>query len=284
MSRTALGRGIGALIPDLPSDIDHAEGLQVIELEVKRITPNDYQPRKVFDEGAMKELADSIKSRGVIQPVTVRLIDDGRYQLIAGERRWRAVQLAGFKKIPAIVKKASNEEMLEIALIENIQREDLNPVETAESYRLLMSEFKLTQEEVAAKVGKERATVANYLRLLGLPKEIRDDISQGRLTAGHAKALLSLPNERDQMALRAQVIAKGLSVRETEALASKLKKTPPKKPASASSKDPYIVSLEDRLKRHLGTKVTVEAGKRGGSIRIDYFTNDDLERILEVLF
>ncbi|MDH4099140.1 MAG: ParB/RepB/Spo0J family partition protein [Nitrospirota bacterium] len=282
MSRTALGKGIGALIPDLTPD-QQAAGVQVVELDVKKITPNDYQPRKVFKEEELKDLSESIKSLGVIQPVIVRRLDEDRYQLIAGERRWRAVKLAGIKKIPAVVRKASNEEMLEMALIENIQREELNPIETAEAYRLLMNEFKLTQEEVSAKVGKERATVANYLRLLGLPMEIRDDISEGRLSTGHAKALLALPSEMDQLALRSSVIQNGLSVRQTEALASKIKKAPAKAKSKVFAKDPYVISLEDRLQKHFGTKVIIDAGKKGGHIRIDYFTNDDLERILELL-
>lgn len=282
MSRTALGKGIGALIPDLTPD-QQAAGVQVVELDVRKITPNDYQPRKVFKEEELKDLSESIKSLGVIQPVIVRRLDEDRYQLIAGERRWRAVKLAGIKKIPAVVRKASNEEMLEMALIENIQREELNPIETAEAYRLLINEFKLTQEEVSAKVGKERATVANYLRLLGLPMEIRDDLSNGRLSTGHAKALLSLSAEMDQLALRSSVLHNGLSVRQTEALASKMKKTPAKAASKIPAKDPYVISLEDRLQKYFGTKVKIDAGKKGGSIRIDYFTNDDLERILELL-
>lgn len=282
MPRPALGKGIGALIADLTPE-HQAEGIQVVELDVNKITPNDYQPRKVFKEEELKDLAESIRSLGVIQPVIVRRIDEERYQLIAGERRWRAVKLAGFKNIPAVIRKASNEEMLEMALIENIQREELNPIETAEAYRLLMTEFKLTQEAVSAKVGKERATVANYLRLLSLPMEIRDDISEGRLTTGHAKALLSLSSEMDQLALRNSVLHNGLSVRQTEALTSKMKKTPAKSVSKTPAKDPYVISLEDRLQKHFGTKVIIDAGKKGGFIRIDYFTNDDLERILELL-
>ena len=199
MQKQALGKGLGALIPDL-STLDDREkkALGVSEIELDKIVPNEYQPRKVFDDAKLRELASSIKEQGVIQPVIVHRAGSG-YQLIAGERRWRASRLAGLKTIPALVKEATKRELLEMALIENIQREDLNPLEAAEAYKRLQDEFKLTQEDLAKRVGKERSTVTNFLRLLHLPKEVKQDLAGGALSMGHAKALLSLERGRDQV-------------------------------------------------------------------------------------
>ncbi len=216
MQKQALGKGLGALIPDLSAlDDNEKKALGILELALDKIVPNEYQPRKIFNDDKLQELAASIKEQGVIQPIIVHRAGSG-FQLIAGERRWRASRLAGLKTIPALVKEATKRELLEMALIENIQREDLNPLEAAEAYKRLQDEFKLTQEDLAKRVGKERSTVTNFLRLLGLPKEVKHDLATGTLSMGHAKALLSLDRVRDQLQVSALIVKKGLSVRESE--------------------------------------------------------------------
>ena len=223
MQKQALGKGLGALIPDLSSLGDkERKALGISEIELDKIIPNEYQPRKVFDDEKLKELAASIREQGVIQPIIVHRGAGGGYQLIAGERRWRAARLAGLKTVPALVKEATKRELMEMALIENIQREDLNALEAAEAYKRLQDEFKLTQEDLARRVGKERSTVTNFLRLLSLPKEVKQDLASGSLSMGHAKALLSLERARDQIAAASAIVKKGLSVREAETLAARL--------------------------------------------------------------
>jgi len=278
MQKQALGKGLGALIPDL-SVLDDKEkkALGINEIELDKIVPNEYQPRKVFSDEKMKELAASIKEQGVIQPVIVHRAGSG-YQLIAGERRWRASRLAGLKTIPALVKEATKRELLEMALIENIQREDLNPLEAAEAYKRLQDEFKLTQEDLAKRVGKERSTVTNFLRLLGLPREIKQELAAGALNMGHAKALLSLERVRDQMQAALTIVKKGLSVREAEALATRLKNPPKEKRARLSHE---LKSVEERLKKALGTKVSVTARSKGGRIVIEYYSAEELDRIID---
>jgi ParB family chromosome partitioning protein len=278
MQKQALGKGLGALIPDL-SVLDDKEkkALGIIEIELDKIIPNEYQPRKVFNDEKLRELAASIKEQGIIQPVIVHRAGTG-YQLIAGERRWRASRLAGLKTIPALVKEATKRELLEMALIENIQREDLNPLEAAEAYKRLQDEFKLTQEDLAKRVGKERSTVTNFLRLLGLPKEIKQELATGALTIGHAKALLSLERVRDQMRAAGMIVRKGLSVREAEVLSSRLKNPPKEKKVRLSHE---LKSIEERLRKALGTKVVIAAKSKGGRIVIDYYSAEELERILE---
>jgi ParB family chromosome partitioning protein len=278
MQKQALGKGLGALIPDL-STLDDRErkALGILEIELDKIIPNEYQPRKVFDDEKLKELAASIKEQGVIQPVIVHRAGPG-YQLIAGERRWRASRLAGLKTIPALVKEATKRELLEMALIENIQREDLNALEAAEAYKRLQDEFKLTQEDLAKRVGKERSTVTNFLRLLGLPKEVKHDLATGSLNMGHAKALLSLERVRDQVQAAGMIVKKGLSVREAEALAARLKNPPKEKKARQSHE---LKSIEEKLRKALGTKVSIAAKANGGRIVIDYYSNEELDRILE---
>jgi ParB family chromosome partitioning protein len=278
MQKQALGKGLGALIPDLSSlDDRERKALGILEIELDKIIPNEYQPRKVFDDEKLKELAASIKEQGVIQPVIVHRAGPG-YQLIAGERRWRASRLAGLKTIPALVKEATKRELLEMALIENIQREDLNALEAAEAYKRLQDEFKLTQEDLAKRVGKERSTVTNFLRLLGLPKEVKHDLATGSLNMGHAKALLSLERVRDQVQAAGMIVKKGLSVREAEALAARLKNpTKEKKPRQSHE----LKSIEERLRKALGTKVSIAAKAKGGRIVIDYYSNEELDRILE---
>jgi ParB family transcriptional regulator, chromosome partitioning protein len=278
MQKQALGRGLGALIPDL-SILDDKEkkALGIIEIELDKIIPNEYQPRKVFNDEKLRELAASIKEQGVIQPVIVHRAGTG-YQLIAGERRWRAARLAGLKTIPALVKEATKRELLEMALIENIQREDLNPLEAAEAYKRLQDEFKLTQEDLAKRVGKERSTVTNFLRLLGLPKEIKQELATGALTMGHAKALLSLERVRDQTRAAAMIVKKGLSVREAEVLSTRLKNPPKERKARLSNE---LKSIEEKLRKALGTKVIITAKSKGGRIVVEYYSAEELERILE---
>ncbi len=278
MQKVALGKGLGALIPDLTSIGDkEKKALGIMEIELDKIIPNEYQPRKVFDEEKLKELAASIKEQGVIQPVIVHRAGSG-YALIAGERRWRAARLAGLSTIPALVKEATKRELLEVALIENIQREDLNPLEAAEAYKRLQDEFKITQEDLAKRVGKERSTITNFLRILGLPKEIKQELARGSLTMGHAKALLSLERVRDQVSAATLIVARGLSVREAEALASKLKNPPHEKRVRVSHE---LRSIEDKLKKALGTKVSISAKSKGGRIVIEYYSAEDLDRILD---
>ncbi len=278
MQKQALGKGLGALIPDLSAlDDKEKKALGVQEIELDKIVPNEYQPRKVFDDDKLKELAASIKEQGVIQPVIVHRAGSG-YEMIAGERRWRASRLAGLKTIPALVKEATKRELLEMALIENIQREDLNPLESAEAYKRLQDEFKLTQEDLARRVGKERSTVTNFLRILSLPKEVKHEIAAGSLSMGHAKALLSLERGRDQLQAALMITKKGLSVREAEALASRLKNPPKEKKARLSHE---LKALEEKLKKALGTKVSIASKSRGGRIVIEYYSAEELDRILE---
>lgn len=278
MQKVALGKGLGALIPDL-SVLNEGEkkALGIIEVELDKIIPNEYQPRKVFDEEKLKELAASIREQGVIQPIIVHRIGT-TYGLIAGERRWRAAKLAGLATIPAIVKETSKRGLIEMALIENIQREDLNPLEAAESYKRLIDEFKITQEDLAKRVGKDRTTITNFLRLLSLPKEVKQEMVAGSLTMGHAKALLSLDRVRDQQLAAALIIKKGLSVREAEALAARLKNPPKDKRPRQSGE---LRSLEEKLRKSLGTKVSISATSRGGKIVIAYYSEEELDRILD---
>lgn len=268
------------LIPDTAA-LTREESSGINELEIQRIMPNRYQPRQVFDDTALSELSESIKVKGVIQPIIVRRSSDGGYELIAGERRWRAAQMAGFAKIPAIIKDASDREAMELALIENLQREGLNPIETAAAYQRLIKEFSLTQEELAKRVGKERSTITNFLRLLNLPTEVRGDISKGNISAGHAKALLALPSADDQIRAERIIINKGLSVREAEALAARWGSHKPAKKAGKRGED--VLAVEERLIKGLGTKVHIKEAKRGGKIQIEYYSKDDLQRIIDII-
>jgi ParB family transcriptional regulator, chromosome partitioning protein len=278
MQKQALGKGLGALIPDLSTlDDKGKKALGISEIDLDKIVPNDYQPRKVFNDEKMKELAASIKEQGVMQPVIVHKAGTG-FQLIVGERRWRASRLAGLKTIPALIKEATKREFLEMALIENIQREDLNPLEAAEAYKRLQDEFKLTQESLAKRVGKERSTITNYLRILHLPKEVKQELASGTLSMGHAKALLSLERNSDQIQAAASIVKKGLSVREAEALTARLQK-PPKEKKRGQSQELHAV--EEKLKKVLGTKVRVIEKSKGGRIVIEYYTPEELDRILD---
>jgi ParB family chromosome partitioning protein len=278
--KPALGKGLSALIPDK----DKKGGGGVLELPIKSIVPNENQPRRRFDDAALAELVSSIKEKGVIQPVIVRRLNDDRYELIAGERRWRASQSAGLNRIPAIVKDAAPAEALELALIENIQREDLNPLETAEAFDRLISEFSLTHDELSRRVGKDRATVTNYLRILKLPHDVKSGLAGGELTLGHAKALLQLPDSRSIKTVYKKITDSGLSVRETEAICKKGAPTRRKKSSSRLTKDPQIASLEEKLMHSLGTKVrVVHKSNKRGRIEIEYYSLDDLDRLLDIL-
>lgn len=273
--KAALGKGLDALLPD--------RGGEVIEIEVGKIQPNEYQPRKVFKDEALRELAASIKEKGVLQPVIVSRVGDGTFKLIAGERRWRASSLAGLKKVPALVKDVSSQDSIEIALIENIQREELNPIETADAFHRLMKDFKLTQEALSERVGKDRTTVANYLRILKLPDEIKALVNDGSLTLGHAKALLSLEDPQKQIETAKKIVREGLSVREAEALCS----GPAPSSAAKAKKEkkrklPEVADLEDKLIQALGTKVRIEHKGKKGKIEIEYYSLDELDRLLEL--
>jgi len=275
--KTALGKGLSALIPE------KEQTAGVHELDIDRIIPNENQPRRVFRDASIKELVSSIKEKGVIQPVIVRKTSNNLYQLIAGERRWRASKTAGLQKLPAIIKEAAPAEALELALIENIQREDLNPIETAEAFHRLINDFKLTHDDLSKKVGKERATVTNYLRILKLPSEVKTLLAEGSLSLGHAKALLQVEDPNRQIEIAKKVKKNGLSVRESESLCRKTSsKGSDKKHHKA--RDPQISSLEEKLMHSLGTKVRLyHKGKKGGRIEINYYSLEELDRLLEIL-
>lgn len=281
MTKKALGRGIGTLIPGVGAPAAEAAE-SATEMEIARIVPNKYQPRHLFEDKSLEELSDSIRVNGVIQPVIVRRLDNGLHELVAGERRWRAAQMAGLKKIPIIVKDISNEKSLEIALIENLQRENLNPIEAAQGYQRLIKEFDLSQEEVSRRVGKERSTVANYLRLLTLPEKIRDCLYRSVLTPGHAKAILSVTVREEQIRFADYLVSKGASVREAEIL-SRNWGVQKRKKRIIEKRDPNLKDVEERLQRIFGTKVRIYPEKKGGRVVLEYYTADDLNRILEVV-
>ena len=272
--KTVLGKGLGALLPEKADEI--------VNIDINRIVPGEQQPRRIFNDQALKELASSIKEKGILQPIIVSRTGDGTFRLIAGERRWRAASLAGLKKMPVLIKDVASEDSLEIALIENIQREDLNPIETAAAFQRLMKDFNLTQEELSAKVGKERATVANYLRLLKLPEEVKSLINKGIFSMGHARAILSIEGKSDQIEAARKIIDRGLSVREAETIAKQFDKNA-RKPHSHRRKDPNIASLEDKLIRSLGTKVHIQHKGKKGRIEIEYYSLEELDRILDML-
>jgi ParB family transcriptional regulator, chromosome partitioning protein len=282
VKRPALGKGIGALLNSATQE----GGRKYFLCPIEELRPHGKQPRKTFNDVKMAELAASIREKGVIQPLVVRQAD-GFYQIIAGERRWRASQKAGLREVPVVIQDVSEDWALEMALIENIQREDLNPIEEAEAYRNLLENFDLSQEEVARRVGKDRSTVANAIRLLRLPEKVREDVIQTKLSMGHARALLSLEADVDILEAREQVLHKGLSVRETEALVRKIKAfgsgPRPKHGAARKEPDPELISLAGEMKRALGTQVKIVPRGKGGRIEISYFSPEDLDRLMEVL-
>ncbi len=289
--RKALGKGLGALIPGAneetlhtPSEDAADQGQRVVEIEIADIEPNPHQPRTAFDPEAVDELAQSIRQKGIIQPVVVRRFGTG-YQLIAGERRLRAARQADLQSVPALILNiGTDEEMMEISLIENIQREDLNPIEEARAYRTLMEECVLTQEEVARKVGKDRSTVANTLRLLNLSSQVREALQTDQISMGHARALLGVEDDRLQAALCKQIVSQGLSVRRVEALVKAYRDGKTDRPKTAShTHNPQIVSIEEDLQRRFGTGVNISRRGKKGKIEIEFYSDDDLERLLDIL-
>lgn len=273
--RPALGKGLSALIPDVPEPRSGPT-----EVDVDLIAPNEYQPRHRPDDARLEELARSIRANGVIQPIVVRKVDGG-YRIIAGERRWRAAQRAGLTRVPIVVREVAagkESQLLQMALIENIQREDLNPIDEAGAYERLLREFQLTQEEIAAQVGKDRTSVANYLRLLKLPQEVRAEVAGGRLSMGHARALLALPEETSQRQMAREVIAQNLSVRETEALVKRAGRPAPATRATTAP-DVHTRAAEERMRLALGTRVRIARKGAGGTIEIDFASEDELQRL-----
>jgi ParB family transcriptional regulator, chromosome partitioning protein len=284
----ALGKGIGALIAG--GGEEKAESTGVNQVPLSALSPNPDQPRREFAENALAELAESIRARGVLQPVLVEAAAGGGYTIIAGERRVRAARLAGLQNIPAIVRQFSSAEKLEIALIENIQREDLTPIEEAQAYRRLMESASLSQEEVASQVGKDRSTVANSLRLLKLPPEMQEAVDRAEMSAGHARAILAVVSPADQGLLFRKILEEGLSVREAEQLATEMNrgKKPPGKGGRGSGpapkrKEPELRAMEETLIERLGTKVEIKGSGTRGRIEISYFTTEDLERVADLL-
>ena len=279
--KTGLGKGLGALIPELEPE----ESKSLLFCGIEEIHPNRSQPRKHFDESKIRELADSIKERGILEPLIVRRAEEG-YQLIVGERRWRAAQKAGLKEVPVLVKEMDERELLETSLIENIQREDLNPLEEADTYRRLIEEFGISQEALGTRLGKNRTTIANTLRLLKLPSEVKDQLLLNQISSGHARAILSLESGEKQKELCNLILQKDLSVRQVEALAKRwMKKS--KKARTLENKagdlQSQLNALGDSLRRHLGTKVRVTSRGKRGKVEIEYYSFEDLERIVEAI-
>lgn len=276
MRRKALGKGLEALIPELK--IDTVKEERLIQVPVSMIKPNRYQPRKKLDRAKLKGLAESIKEKGIIQPIIVKKRGDG-YELIAGERRWKALQMLGIEKVPALIKEVSGPEVLELALIENIQREELNPIEEALAYNELIKGFGMTQEELSRRVGKNRSSITNYIRLLRLPETIKQDIENNRLSMGHARALLALKLAKKQRTVRDVVVRKALSVRETENLVRKAQQE--LRPKKKAKKDIFLLSIEEELRGRLNTRVNISPSKKGGKIEIYYYSEEELQGLLE---
>jgi ParB family chromosome partitioning protein len=279
MQKRGLGKGLSALIPD---NSVLTGGRTIINIDINKIIPNPRQPRAEFAQESLAELAESIKSQGIIEPILARP-KNGKYELIAGERRWRAARKAGLTLLPAIIKDFSDEESLEIALVENLQREDLNPLEEAEAYAKLSNEFQMTQADIAKKVGKDRSTVANMLRILELPREIQASIRRSQISVGHARPLLSVESESERLALWKEILKNNLSVRDVEQIvhggnpdARRIRKRKP-------TKNDELIDLTELLTTHLGTRVRIHGSAKKGKIEINYFSQEDLERIVEAL-
>lgn len=276
--KMGLGKGLQALIPSYNEEQGKKTLRNVLLTDIK---PNPKQPRQEIDQQKLKELAESIKEHGVVQPIVVRELNDGSYQLIAGERRWRACQLLNLETIPAVVTDYSDEKAAEVALIENLQRENLNPLEESIAYQSLINEFNLTQEDVAKRVGKSRTYITNMLRLLALPDEVLAMLSQGQLSTGHARAILSINDDAKKIETAKLIIKKGLSVRETEKLVKKIKD----KPKRVKKVPPELEDIKDKLQSVFGTKVSIKTTKRGkGKLEIEFYNYDDLDRIMEIIF
>ena len=279
-SNKGLGKGLGALLGDFSEDVTESSAYR--ELPIYKVEPNPDQPRREFDEVELQALADSISVHGVIQPLTVREMPNGYYQIIAGERRWRAARLAGLSDVPVVVIEADDRKAMELALIENLQRQDLNPVEEALGYQTLMEEYGLTQEDTSRQVGKSRSAVANTLRLLALTPEVLELLKTGEITAGHARAILSLKNEKQQIEAAKKIIALALSVRQAETLCKNMNKEPEEKPRITFEVD-YVAECEKNLSKHLGRGVKIVNGKRKGRFELEFYGEEDLQTLLEAL-
>jgi len=275
VKKKGLGKGLEALFGDI-------EGVDSVQsIDINDIKPNSTQPRQIFNEEKIDELAASINAHGVIQPILVKK-SGGGFEIVAGERRWRAARKAGLKQVPGIVKELTKEELMFSSLIENIQRENLNPIEEAEAFQKLCGEFDFTQEDVSLNVGKSRPYITNALRLLKLPAEIQEMVLSGKLTNGHARALVSVENVKRQIMFAEKVASEGLSVRETEKLVKEADNRKEKKPKQASEKDADVLGIENELKEILGTKVTLKHRGKRGKLEIDYFSREELERLIEI--
>jgi ParB family transcriptional regulator, chromosome partitioning protein len=282
MTRKVLGRGLDALISGDTAAVA-TEGLSpqggTMELSIEHISPNPFQPRKRFDDNTLRELADSIKASGVLQPLLVRRVSPGDYQLVAGERRLRAAQMVGLKKVPVVVKEVDDRAMMEMALVENIQREALDPIEEARAYQTLVEKVGLTHEKLSERVGKQRVTITNSLRLLSLPAEVMDMVSRGTLSAGHARALLALENRGDLLAAARYVSTKGFSVRRTESFVRRKQRTAHARPRAARLAG--LPEWETKLQQRFSTQVAIHAGRKGGKVEFEFYNQGDLERLLE---
>lgn len=280
MSRKGLGKGLDALFDENGSSEN--SGSVIFDLKLTQIEPNREQPRKHFDEEKLALLAESIKEHGLLQPITVNKTQDGLYTIVAGERRWRAAKIAGLSTIPAIIKNINKKTVTELALIENLQREDLNPIEEARGYKVLADEYGMTQEEISRRIGKKRSTVSNSLRFLSLGEDVQAMIVSGEISGGHAKAILSVSDRQMQSALAQKIVQNHLTVRQAEALAASIHKTP--KPAKEkTAADIELDNIQARLSSSLGTKVRILSGTKKGRIEIEYYGNDDLERLMDIL-
>ena len=275
-----LGKGLSALIPELKEDIDKKE---IVELDISTVYPNEDQPRKVFDEEKIKILSDSIKSYGVLQPIVVKPDENGKYMIIAGERRYRASRAANKDSIPAVIKDLPIRDIMEIALIENLQREDLNPIEEALAYKSLIDNHNVTQEEISEAVGKSRPHITNTIRLLNLREEVIVMIEYGEITAGHGKALLRITDKDMQLEIAKKIVEEELSVRSTESLAKKISEEQNVKIPTKKEKDIFIVDVEERLRNIFGTKVNISQGKKKGKIEIEYYNDEELNSIVSML-
>ena len=280
-SQKGLGRGLGALLGDFDQEVTEKSPYQL--LPIHKVEPNRSQPRQDFDEEELQSLSESIALHGVLQPLTVRQLPSGYYQIIAGERRWRAARMAGLSEVPVVVMEADDKKTMELALIENLQRQDLNPVEEALGYRSLIEEYGLTQEETSQRVGKSRSAVANALRLLSMNEELLEKVRCGELSPGHARAVLSVKNEKKQKEAAQKIIALGLSVRQAELLCKNLSKEPePKKEAPVFAVN-YIGECEKNLSKHLGRGVKIVNGKRKGRFELEFYGDEDLQNLLDAL-
>lgn len=281
--RRGLGKGLNAIIGETMLEEERHES-RGMEIPLERLSANPFQPRAEFDAEKLEELAESIRLHGVLQPIVVRRLGED-YQIIAGERRWRAAQIAGLTAIPAVVRELDDAGMIQVALIENLQREDLNPIEEAVAYRKLMDEFDMTQEQLSAVLGKSRSAIANAVRLLNLPDGVQEHVAQGRLSGGHARCLLAVSDADLQLGLANEVIKKGLSVRQTEELVKKLARNVSRETmeSTSSEPDPDVVAVMRHLSEKLGTKVKITGSSGKGKLEIEYYSEDDLERILDII-